>query len=180
MRNGMRFFFFGLLRDRDMLEMVIDRPLGSAPFPRARLAGARLARLRGETFPMIVDAPGAWLPGVIVEGLTEADLVRIHFFESVEYEPSAVRVELVDGGGIDAIAFAATARASHDGDAWRFEDWVARHKAQALRETELWMAFFGHLDVEEADRRWNEALADGRSIEDLVREVCGACVPARS
>ncbi len=53
-------------------------------------------------------------------------------------------------------------------------------KTQDLRETELWMAFFGHLEIAEADRRWDEALAAGRSIEDLVREVRGAPLRARA
>ncbi len=176
----MRFFFFGLLRDKDVLELVIDRPLPVQAFHRARLGDARLVCLRDETSPMLVGNPGAWVPGVIVEGLTEADLERIHFFESLEYEPCTVEVEPLDGGRVEAIAFAATARTAHDDDEWRFQDWVARHKTQDLRETELWMAFFGHLEIAEADRRWDEALAAGRSIEDLVREVRGAPRRARS
>ena len=176
----MRFFFFGLLRDKDVLELVIDRPLPVQAFHRARLGDARLVRLRGETSPTLVRKPGAWVAGVIVEGLAGADLERIRFFESLEYEPRTVEVEPLDGGRVDAIAFAATARMAHDDEEWRFEDWVARHKTQDLRETELWMAFFGHLEIAEADRRWDEALAAGRSIEDLVREVRGAPLRARS
>ncbi len=176
----MRFFFFGLLRDKDVLELVVDRPLPVPAFHRARLGDMRLVRLRGETSPMLVGSPGAWVSGVIVEGLAEADLERIHFFESLEDEPCTVEVEPLEGGRVEALAFAATARTAHDDEEWRFEDWVARHKARDLRETELWMAFFGHLEIAEADRRWDEALAAGRSIEDLVREVRGAPLRARS
>ncbi len=176
----MRFFFFGLLRDKDMLELVIDRLLPVRTFRRARLGDARLVRLRDEASPMLVRNPGTWVPGVIVEGLAEADLERIHFFESLEYEPCTVEVELLNGGRVEALAFAATARMTHDDEEWRFEDWAVRHKTQDLHETELWMAFFGHLEIAEADRRWDEALADGRSIEDLVREVRGAPRRARS
>ncbi len=176
----MRFFFFGLLRDKDVLELVVDRPLPVPAFHRARLGDVRLVRLRGETSPMLVGSPGAWVSGVIVEGLAEAEIERIHFFESLEYEPCIVEVEPLDGGRVEALAFAATARTAHDDREWRFEDWLARHKTQVLRETELWMAFFGHLEIAEADRRWDEALAAGRSIEDLVREVRGAPLRARS
>lgn len=176
----MRFFFFGLLRDKDVLELVIDRPLPVQAFPRARLGDAHLVRLRDETSPMLVRNPGEWVPGVIVEGLAGADLERIHFFESLEYEPCTVEVEPLDGGCVEALAFAATAGTAHDAEEWRFEDWLARHKTQDLRETELWMAFFGHLEIAEADRRWDEALAAGRTIEDLVREVRAAPLRARS
>ncbi len=167
----MRFFFYGLLRDAEVLEVVTGRPWTADRFTGARLAGARLVCLRGETFPMLVAAPGDWVPGVLVEGLIESDLDRIGFFESVEYRPATVEVEVSGGAFVEARAFATTARAVHDEAPWSFEDWSRRDKARALRETELWMALYGHLSVEEADRRWDAALAAGRGIEDLVREV---------
>ncbi len=166
--------FFGLLRDTDMLELVTGRPWAADRFTSARLAGARLVQLRDETFPMLVAAPGVWVPGVLAEGLGEADLDRIRFFESVEYQPSRVEVELSGGEGVEAHAFATTERAVHDQAPWSFGDWSLHHKARALRETELWMALHGQLSVEEADRRWDAALAAGQTIEDLVREICEA------
>ncbi len=181
----MRFFFFGLLRDTDVLELVTGRPWTADRFTGARLADARLIHLHGETFPMLVAAPGVWVPGVLVEDLRESDLDRIRFFESVEYQPSTVEVALQAGERIEARAFAATARATPhgehhgephgepQGEPWSFEDWSRRHKTRALRETELWMALYGHLSAEESDRRWDAALAAGQTIEDMVREVLG-------
>ena len=170
----MRFFFFGLLRDVEVLGLVTGRTWTADCFTGARLAGGRLVRLRGETFPMLVAAPGVWVPGALVEGLTGSDLDRIRFFESVEYQPSTVEIELQAGERIEACAFANTARAAHDQEPWSFEDWRLHHKSRALHETELWMALYGHLSAEEADRRWDAALAAGQTIEDLVREVRGA------
>ncbi len=168
----MRFFFFGLLRDKDMLELVIGRPVAKHPFVPARLPGARLARLRGQTYPMLVAAPGQWVAGAIVDGLTTADVARIDFFESVEYEAKPVAAHLASGEIVTAHAFATTSRARHD-DEWRFADWLSRHKTEDLRIATLWMSLYGRLDVVEADRRWEEALAAGRPLEDLVREICG-------
>ncbi len=170
----MRFFFFGLLRDADVLERVTGRLWTADRFTGARLADARLVRLRGETFPMLVAAPGVWVPGLLVEGVTESDLDRIRFFESVEYQPATVEVELQVGGRVEARAFATTLRAVHDEEPWSFVVWRLRDKARALCEAELWMALHGYLSVEEADRRWDAALAAGQTIEDLVREVRGA------
>ncbi len=170
----MRFFFFGLLRDADVLERVTGRPWAADRFTGARLADTRLVRLRGETFPMLVAAPGVWVPGVLVEGLIESDLDRIGFFESVEYRPCTVEVELQVGAWVEARAYATTLRAVHDQEPWSFEVWRRRDKARALREAELWMALHGHLSIEEADRRWDAALAAGKTIEELVREVRGA------
>ncbi len=173
-RDDMRFFFFGLLRDPEVLGLVTGRPWAANRFTGARLAGARLVHLRGETFPMLVTAPGVWVPGVLAEGLGESDLDRIRFFESVEYEPATIEVELTGGDRIEARAFAATLRAVPDEEPWSFEDWCLHDKAHALCETELWMRLYGHLSAEEADRRWDAALAAGQTIEDMVREVCEA------
>jgi hypothetical protein len=170
----MRFFFFGLLSDLDILELVIDRPAPGKPFPPARLADHRLVRMWRETFPMLVPASGVHVPGVIVDDLSEADVERILFFESVEYEPTPIAV-LSEGGRVDAHAFATTARAVADQEPWTFEDWRRRFKAHDLRAARVWMALYGHLDVAEADRLWDEAVAAGRPFEDVVDEiVCGA------
>ncbi len=177
----MRFFFFGSLRDHDILETVIGRPFPRRPFPAAQLPDHRLERMAKETFPLLVAAPGACAPGIVVEGLQAADIARIHFFESLEYEPRLHPVELAAGGVLDCHLFAATAVAGVTGESWHFDDWAARHKAKELREARLWMAFHGRVTAAEADRLWNEAVAAGRNLEDLVAEVAerGAPVPKR-
>lgn len=170
----MRFFFFGLLSDPELLELVIGRPPPGRPFPRARLPGHRLAKLHTEPFPALVPAPGRHVEGVIVEPLSETDVDRILFYESLEYRPAPVTVQPIGGGApLAAQAFMPTGRVAVSDEEWRLEEWRARDKARELRLAELWMAFYGRLDVHEADRLWDEALAQGRPIEDLVREVCG-------
>jgi hypothetical protein len=169
----MQFFFFGLLRDREVLELVLGRPVSGWPLPCARLPDHRLVRLRGDNFPLLVAAPGGSVEGILVEGLGREELARLHFFESVEYAPRAVRVQDSSGAWLDAQVFGATGRAAADGADWRFEDWLARHKARDLHETALWLALYGHLEPAEADRRWDEARAEGRALEELVREVSG-------
>jgi hypothetical protein len=176
----MRFFFFGLLSDRDVLELVLGRAGPSGPFPRASLAGYRLVGLCNETYPALVPDPGSGVEGILVEGLSEADVERIQFFESVEYEATMLEVTRADGTRVEARVFAGSGRVEPDDDEWSLEDWRARHKAKDLREAALWMALYGRLSAEEADRRWDQALAEGRSIEDLVAEVCADPVAART
>ena len=168
----MRFFFFGLLSDPEMLDLVAGRRVAGRPFPAARLPGHGLVRMRNETFPMLVAAPGSHVPGIVVDTLSQADLDRIAFFESLEYEPKAVVVESA-GRALEAMAFATTARAVADREPWTLETWTRRFKAQDLHEARLWMSFYGVVEVAEADRLWDEARAAGRPLEDLVAEVCG-------
>ncbi len=169
----MRFFFFGSLRDHDILEAVIGRPFPRRPFPPAHLPDHRLERMARESFPLLIAAPGALAPGVVVEGLEAADIERIHFFESVEYEASLHSVALAAGDTLDCHLFAATKAKEATGEPWHFDDWAARHKAKELRDARLWMAFHGWVTAGEADRLWDEAVAAGRAIEDLIAEVTG-------
>ena len=169
----MRLFFFGLLRDEDMREVVLGRSLPRRHFRAAHLCDARLVTLRNETYPVLVPAPGQRVPGVVAEGLAEPDIDRIVFFESVEYALTAVTVELAGGDVLEAQIFTMTERAGVLDEPWRFKDWQDRHKARDLHQARLWMALHGHLAFAEADRLWDEALAAGRTIEDLVEQVCG-------
>lgn len=166
----MRFFFFGLLRDRDILETVLGRPVAAEDgFAVARLAGYRLVRLRGDSFPLLLDAPGASVEGVALEGLDEREIGRIAFYESIEYQPRALQVTLAGGGAVEARAFSGAPAAAHDGEDWRFEDWRACHKADDLLEAALWMTLHGHLGVAEADRLWDRAMARLAAPGDKAR-----------
>jgi len=175
----MRFFFFGLLKDRDVLEMVLGRAISEQPFGAARLPGYKVVALRGESYPALAPDPGSAVDGLLAECLSASDIDRIEFYESVEYETATFEVERPDGARVEARAFVATARAvPHEVQAWRFEDWRARHKARDLRDGALWMKLYGRVSAEEADRLWDKALAQGRTVEDFVSEVCGREVGA--
>lgn len=175
----MRFFFFGTLMDRDVLDAVVERsPIGGAvggAAVHARrpawLEGYRRFTVLRETFPMVVAAPGHRMEGVVVEGLSSADIDRILFFESIEYAASSIDVSLADDSPLSAQCFLTNEGVDHNGDIWEYERWLAKHKADCLRETRLWMALYGHVDCYEADRLWDEALAAGRPLEEMIAEV---------
>jgi len=170
----MRFFFFGTLRDFDVLELVVDRPAHELAISEAYLPAHRTVRLRRDPFPILIAEPDSRAEGIVVEGLTSADLDRIHFFESVEYRASEVTPILSHSGErVSAQVFAGSGRAFHDNEPWHIDDWRRRHKMTMLRESRLWMALYGHLDLAEADRLWDKALAEGRPLEEMVTEIVG-------
>lgn len=164
----MRYFFFGLLCDKDILTLVRDRPVDDLAFRPARLPGYRTQHLMNESFPGLVAHPHGAVPGVLVEGLSEEDSARIAFYESVEYAARTVTVGLEEGASVDAQAFLTTERYEAAGEPWSFELWRKRYKEKDLRETRLWMALYGYVDAEEADRLWDDAMAAGDSLEALV------------
>lgn len=167
----MRYFFFGSLVDRDILEAVIGRPPPGYPFAAATLRDYRCMKVIGETFPVLLKSPGGSAPGALVEGLNDHDIDRILFFESDEYEAVPLSVDRADGRCLTAHVFLKTDKLVTVEEAWRFEDWLAHHKDDYLRETRLWMALYGYVDYREADRLWDEAVAAGRPLQDLVDAV---------
>jgi hypothetical protein len=167
----MHYFFFGTLRDRDILEAVIDRPIPAEWAKPATLEGFRLVQLREEGFPALVPHRDGAVDGIVVDWLIERDLQRILFFESVDYASRDLTVVLIDGEPVDARIFSASGEADHTDEPWHFESWVERKKEADLGLTRLWMAFFGLCDVETANRLWDEAMAEGRLIEQVIEDL---------
>lgn len=173
----MRYFFFGLLCDRDILALVRDHPADDLTFRPARLPGYRTQHLMNESFPGLVADPDSTVSGVLVDGLSEEDSARIAFYESVEYAARTITVRTEGGVAVDAQAFLTTERYEAAREPWSFERWRERYKEKDLRETRLWMALYGYVDAEEADRLWDEATAAGDRLEALVTRMTSTAPP---
>lgn len=176
----MRYFFFGLLSDRDILALVLDRPVDDLPFRPAHLRGYRPHHLKGETFPVLVANPESTVPGVLVEGFSEAERARIAFFESIDYEPGLITVLAESGASEEAYAFLTTGHCEAAPEPWSLAAWRERFKAKDLRETTLWMSLYGHVDAAEADRLWDEARAAGDGFEAMIVQATAPAHRRRS
>ena len=154
-----------------MLAAVIGRSPDHHRRQSAWLDGYRAVRLARETSPILVEAAGARLEGLLVQGIEKTERDRILFFESVAYDHKPISVSLGDGSFAEAHAFLASAQARSDDALWTFSDWQLRHKAQSLREAALWMALYGYVDAEEGERLWDEALATGEALDRMVQRV---------
>jgi len=167
----MSYFFFGTLMDADVMEAVIGRPLPPAWARPARLSGYRRVCLREEPFPVLVPAAGMSVLGIVVDWLNAEDIDRVLFFESIEYAPLEVIVAVDGGGRESAMVFADSGAAERRDTPWDITVWAARQKAEDLRLTRLWMAFYGRYDIATANRLWDEAVTAGRPLEDLLRSA---------
>lgn len=121
----MRFFFYGTLRDPDVLGPVIGR---NPPMQPAILPGWRAVRRRGRHYPILIEAAGASAEGVTVEGLREAEAARLDKYEGAEY----VTAELVVAGA-PARVYLPAPGVPHDGEDWTLERWRREHKAAILK-----------------------------------------------
>ncbi|MGR3804840.1 NUDIX domain-containing protein [Marinibacterium profundimaris] len=117
-------FLFGRLRHAPLLEIVLGRPVAALVRP-ARLPGHKpvLAGPRGPV-TLIPDPGGAGAPGLLLGGLTDVEIERLHFYCAVH---GAAPLDVTTDGG-EATAFVTQApEAPKDGagdfdpDTWQAE-----------------------------------------------------------
>ena len=169
----MSFFFFGTLRERPILEVVIDGPGSHLRFVDGHLDGYAARRVREEDYPVLVPVANSRLPGVVVSGLTALDLERIRFFEDAYYEPREVSV--LTGEGLLACHVFASPNGCEDldEDLWAFEHWPAEDREIFRLVAEQFMARFGFVTFEEADADWELYVARAREMVLGRRRVAG-------
>lgn len=148
-------FVFGTLLDLDVLGIVLDREI-EQPFVRpATLAGFRCVRISDETYPVLVEDPGAVVKGGVLWDLNGADWSRIRFFESYEYELEACRVE-VEGDGIVEAVYCSEGNTAGAFEPWTLSWWQKHHKYNFLHLISAYMALYGKAPVDEAEALWAE------------------------
>lgn len=128
----MDFFFYGTLMDPDVLAAVIGRRVLPARVKPATLAGRRRVGLKGTPYPVIV--PGATtdtVAGIVVAGLTAADVQNLQRFEGTAYGIETVTVA-TDDGALAASAFVPLKGVAATDTEWDFETWRRRHKRRDL------------------------------------------------
>ncbi len=130
----MRFFFYGTLRDRDLLSLVLGRPVARDALKPAVLRDWRRHPARGKTYPILLRERGAATEGDVLDGVSAGEQRRLAIYEGEGYD--LIRVFATIGGGdtpLGMMMFAPSGKAppALDGD-WSLEEWRARHKARAL------------------------------------------------
>jgi hypothetical protein len=155
----MRLFFFGSLMDLELLALVIGRPVDGLATAAAVLHGFARRRAVGESFPVIVPHPGGWVDGLLVDGLTAADLDRIQFFEGSDYALHPFTVACAEER-LDVQVFLPTARLEAEPSAWEFAAWAETERAMCFALAEALMAHYGGLGIAEIDVLWPEMKAE--------------------
>ena len=90
----MNLFTYGTLMDSAVWARVALEPCASQP---AVLHGYEARRLRGETFPGLVECEGAITPGQLYESVGTAALARLDDYEGDIYTRVCVTVLLASG-----------------------------------------------------------------------------------
>lgn len=154
----MAFFFFGTLRDLDVLEVVIGRRISVSDVRPAKISGYRLVRVVDESYPTLVADANRRVDGVIVSGLKVAEVDRLAWFEGKEYAPRAVEVWLTGSSErMEASVHMPTRHLETTDDDWDFQRWQRSEKRHLVSRTRRHMALFGKCRLEEAIDAWDAA-----------------------
>lgn len=148
-------FVYGTMLDREVLEIVLSRPVHPARRQRAWLEGHCIVRRGEDAYPVLVAAPGERVAGALLHRLNREDRDRIHFFESDEYDLIECTVTVAGRRPVRALRFGAAEHAPH-AETWSLEWWRTAHKDRFLYYTRQFMGFYGRGTLEEAEARWRE------------------------
>ena len=176
------FFFFGSLRDRDVLAAVlVGRADGTLlgphlSFDEAALLGYRTHRVKDEDYPILLSEPGGRVPGVRVRGLRDEDLARIRYFEEAFYDPRPRAVE-VAGMRAECLVFVSPDQGEDSGERWTYDHWSPHRRRVFALLAELFMACYGKMSFEEADAMWEEMVERAEAMAEEERAADDARAP---
>lgn len=165
-----RYFFFGTLMDRDVLQLVLEREVPSGALAPARLDGYRRVRILRDSFPILVEHPGASVDGLVFTSAGPEDDARILFFEDYDYDLAPCLAVLRTGQTVEAMFCGAEDGVLASDEPWDLPRWAIRHKTGFLELSRIYMGCYGRLTPQEAEPVWVATRERLRAEGILVRE----------
>ncbi|MCB2110844.1 MAG: gamma-glutamylcyclotransferase [Defluviimonas sp.] len=150
----MRHFFYGTLRDPDLLRLVIGRTPVATP---ATLPGHSVLQAADGAYPVLVPA-GAGAAGLLVSGLEEEDRARLDFYEGGFAYGRVECVVETAGVAVAAQVYQPPDPAPATAGTWSLDDWQARWNPVVLAAADEMMRGFGRLDPALLHRRYGQML----------------------
>lgn len=143
-------FFYGTLCHVPLLEAVLGRPVLTEELRAAKLADHKVCWVEGESFPILVEAPGQVAQGVVLAADAEA-LRRLDFYEGgFDYDLKQVTpIGERDSVGV----YFTTAARWQPGKPWSLADYVSNYADVAVRTARAFMTLMGKVDRAEAIAR---------------------------
>ena len=166
-------FFYGSLRDQELLEVVLNRDVPEADISPVRATDHAAMQMVGEDYPFLARAPGEHADGVVVRNLTAADLDRLIYFEEAEYGLAPITVEAA-AGPVEAQYFASTDKITPLDQVWDYATWQRRDRAVAIEAAHELMA---HIDITPVERMGE--IWPGIKTRAIMRARAKAEQPAR-
>ncbi|MEL6769277.1 MAG: gamma-glutamylcyclotransferase, partial [Pseudomonadota bacterium] len=163
-------FFFGTLRDPELLSVVLGRSLKAGELRPARAAGVVAWQVAGEAYPMLRSDQAQAAEGVLFFPAAPDEVEALRFYEEAEYELLPISVAAGDDG-FEALYFGATGRLAAGTGAWDFEGWRRQGRAVALAAAAELMPLRGTLPVERINDYWPAIMNRARQRARAAAEV---------
>lgn len=177
---GHNFFFYGSLMDRELLEAVIDRTSDHLHLQDACLNDHVAETAKGYSFPTLVARRGACVDGLLAQGLSDADVARICYFEDTEYSTVNLTVATAQTQVV-AQVFIGTSTLASSGEPWDFLHWRTHHKPLLVAVTRRVMReHYGITPFEDIDRQWHRIKAELEAELALERQLHGPDLTGKS
>jgi len=157
-------FFYGTLCHRPLFDCVLGPEAAGVTLRKARLPGYAVHHAVGHSYPMIVPRAGAAAEGVIAEGLSDAALARLDYYEGGHlYDLQEQTVETGGGRCAARVYFPAPKAGLEPGTPWTVADWAAHCGTITTLAAEEVMEGFGRDDPALFMRRYPSILARAAS-----------------
>jgi nudix-type nucleoside diphosphatase (YffH/AdpP family) len=136
-------FLFGTLRDPELLAIVAGPQLSGRS---AGLPDHRVALVKGETYPLLTPEVGRLAAGLLLDGLTDAQIARIDYYEA-PYGYTRQQTEVVcEGSIIKADVYRPAEQQKIPGEDWSLKKWQPKLGPLVREAAVEIMASMGKID----------------------------------
>lgn len=147
-------FFYGSLRDPELLDIVLGEDQSSVEITPATLSDHNVFWAKGQGFPMIAAANGQELQGVAALGLTEDHIARLNFYEGgFAYDLLSMTAQHGDRQ-IEVQVYWPEAGLYEPAQPWLLQDWQESWGALSREAATEVMALYGAVSHQELQLRF--------------------------
>jgi nudix-type nucleoside diphosphatase (YffH/AdpP family) len=139
-------FFYGTLRHLPLLSIVLGRSVADLDLQPAELPGFLVSGVAEGPFPMIETKEGETACGLVVRGLSQADIARLDYYEG-GFAYDLVLAPLSDG--TDAEVYVPQPGLWTPAGPWQLADWERDWGALSCHAADEVMGLMGQRDREE-------------------------------
>lgn len=131
-------FVYGTLRDPEIRAAVLNGETSDVNVSAASLPDHELFRVKGRSYPMIVEFRRSIVHGQLLEGLTAEQLRRLDAFEGDEYMRGPILVLDAAGRQLRAQVYRPRSGVRRDRRRWSLEQWSPRERRAMLEGIKAW------------------------------------------
>jgi len=146
-------FFYGSLRDNDLLELVVDHSSKQMKLTPAYAQDHRAISLLGESYPILIASEGDTAEGLLATNISGEDVARLSYFEDDDYVLSPITIT-TDEGEVEAQVFLGTERIHGVLIDWSFESFQENDKNLLMECSREHMGYFGKLPALDIEAKW--------------------------